>query len=111
MRLEERRSIVEGWAAAEAGDTIDQCAANRGPHRIDAVPQAAIVGQAHIGRRVAENTPALVAMAHLGADEPAIAEEPVGGGNVARLKSSPDCARSEERRVGKECRSRWSPYH
>ena len=26
---------------------------------------------------------------------------------VARLKE----ARSEERRVGKECRSRWSPYH
>src|SRR2546430_240954 len=23
----------------------------------------------------------------------------------------PDPARSEERRVGKECRSRWSPYH
>ena len=22
-----------------------------------------------------------------------------------------DCRRSEERRVGKECRSRWSPYH
>ena len=22
-----------------------------------------------------------------------------------------DCMRSEERRVGKECRSRWSPYH
>ena len=21
------------------------------------------------------------------------------------------CFRSEERRVGKECRSRWSPYH
>src|SRR5439155_2757354 len=21
------------------------------------------------------------------------------------------CVRSEERRVGKECRSRWSPYH
>src|SRR2546430_17729570 len=25
--------------------------------------------------------------------------------------SKPFCARSEERRVGKECRSRWSPYH
>ena len=25
------------------------------------------------------------------------------------LPSQPD--RSEERRVGKECRSRWSPYH
>ena len=24
---------------------------------------------------------------------------------------STDLARSEERRVGKECRSRWSPYH
>src|SRR5439155_18590470 len=23
----------------------------------------------------------------------------------------PHAARSEERRVGKECRSRWSPYH
>ena len=22
-----------------------------------------------------------------------------------------NCGRSEERRVGKECRSRWSPYH
>ena len=26
-----------------------------------------------------------------------------------RLKRKPN--RSEERRVGKECRSRWSPYH
>ena len=26
-----------------------------------------------------------------------------------KLKQSVD--RSEERRVGKECRSRWSPYH
>ena len=25
--------------------------------------------------------------------------------------SHPDAGRSEERRVGKECRSRWSPYH
>ena len=25
-------------------------------------------------------------------------------------KRRPEC-RSEERRVGKECRSRWSPYH
>src|SRR5271165_7457550 len=25
--------------------------------------------------------------------------------------ASAECCRSEERRVGKECRSRWSPYH
>src|SRR5258708_13654522 len=28
---------------------------------------------------------------------------------IDRVKA--DVARSEERRVGKECRSRWSPYH
>ena len=27
------------------------------------------------------------------------------------LKRARDLIRSEERRVGKECRSRWSPYH
>ena len=27
------------------------------------------------------------------------------------LAQSPKDIRSEERRVGKECRSRWSPYH
>ena len=32
---------------------------------------------------------------------------------VSNIKSSEniDLSRSEERRVGKECRSRWSPYH
>ena len=33
-------------------------------------------------------------------------EEQVGGGVKEIIK-----VRSEERRVGKECRSRWSPYH
>src|SRR2546430_8399696 len=28
-----------------------------------------------------------------------------------RVMPSTPTARSEERRVGKECRSRWSPYH
>ena len=30
---------------------------------------------------------------------------------LLNLMSSPGLLRSEERRVGKECRSRWSPYH
>ena len=30
----------------------------------------------------------------------------IGGGSAGLV-----AARSEERRVGKECRSRWSPYH
>ena len=37
-------------------------------------------------------------------------------GNTNQLSPVPDAKlftgeRSEERRVGKECRSRWSPYH
>src|SRR3989475_9997785 len=30
---------------------------------------------------------------------------------VMKLEELPSRLRSEERRVGKECRSRWSPYH
>src|SRR3712207_5570413 len=36
-------------------------------------------------------------------------EAPIHISNVALV--DPDTKRSEERRVGKECRSRWSPYH
>src|SRR2546422_4214901 len=32
-------------------------------------------------------------------------------GGAGLYSTAPDYARSEERRVGKECRSRWSPYH
>src|SRR2546426_10626500 len=32
-------------------------------------------------------------------------------GGSALLRSVAVAGRSEERRVGKECRSRWSPYH
>src|SRR2546430_3533866 len=36
----------------------------------------------------------------------------VDGSAAATIARSTFCAmRSEERRVGKECRSRWSPYH
>ena len=35
----------------------------------------------------------------------------LGESRVQSLKSKVDVNRSEERRVGKECRSRWSPYH
>src|SRR3712207_9030865 len=32
-------------------------------------------------------------------------------GSASDLRAINTDARSEERRVGKECRSRWSPYH
>src|SRR2546430_16018296 len=40
-----------------------------------------------------------------GADAPGIGIVHIGAGSHEEL------CRSEERRVGKECRSRWSPYH
>ena len=39
---------------------------------------------------------------------PALAVPPDGTVNNCEVKK---VVRSEERRVGKECRSRWSPYH
>src|SRR5436190_17950642 len=42
---------------------------------------------------------------------------PAGRSRLVRTRNSPFAcwmggkSRSEERRVGKECRSRWSPYH
>ena len=43
-----------------------------------------------------------------------IHDEAVGLDRAARqvqCREHPPIRRSEERRVGKECRSRWSPYH
>ena len=31
--------------------------------------------------------------------------------SIRRAREQQEAKRSEERRVGKECRSRWSPYH
>ena len=35
----------------------------------------------------------------------------IGKRKIRKTRKSYIDARSEERRVGKECRSRWSPYH
>ena len=35
----------------------------------------------------------------------------VNGSGILRSEQDKALTRSEERRVGKECRSRWSPYH
>ena len=38
-------------------------------------------------------------------------QQEIGRAVSIALKSPDPQMRSEERRVGKECRSRWSPYH
>ena len=54
--------------------------------------------------RVMPNTPARV-------DEGMAAVSPGSHCSEAQLAEAESLMRSEERRVGKECRSRWSPYH
>src|SRR3712207_2504414 len=58
--------------------------------------------------------PLVVAYALAGTVDIDLANEPLGrdsDGNSVYLKDIWPTQRSEERRVGKECRSRWSPYH
>ena len=50
---------------------------------------------------------ALLKGAFMGAQQPAAQDAEAA---LAAIINPPD-VRSEERRVGKECRSRWSPYH
>ena len=43
--------------------------------------------------------------------EPLIVVNKSGGAGAEGFLAVKEAKRSEERRVGKECRSRWSPYH
>src|SRR2546430_16275171 len=42
---------------------------------------------------------------------PEVEVEVANGQETEKFKARARAIRSEERRVGKECRSRWSPYH
>src|SRR2546421_1213295 len=96
-----RRSWRKAWAAAAAAlarTRIASCAV-----AIDR-PQASQLDDYYFGRAVAELTGAALYRVNdlkTGKKAPAPA--------LARVLAGP--VRSEERRVGKECRSRWSPYH
>ena len=46
-----------------------------------------------------------------GTDRGTVVVEGTSGGRRLDLEMAARSVRSEERRVGKECRSRWSPYH
>src|SRR2546430_9054920 len=44
-------------------------------------------------------------------EEPSNPIPSANSSSVSSFSGMEKCCRSEERRVGKECRSRWSPYH
>src|SRR4029077_16952356 len=64
-----------------------------------------------LGQRIVPNVRAWMASTEqLANDVRTSAGTPIGKVRIGSLPSTAH-PRSEERRVGKECRSRWSPYH
>src|SRR2546429_901210 len=69
--------------------------------------------QIHMKVIVTDNPPTGMGEVGIPCVAPAIgnAVAQLTGRRLRHLPMSPERVRSEERRVGKECRSRWSPYH
>ena len=91
-----------------------------------AVQNAEVLAGIILTQLIREGTPVVFAGASTGADmqtgvlssgSPEMAINTAATAQMARFYGLPVrsggavCDRSEERRVGKECRSRWSPYH
>src|SRR5256885_10380749 len=76
----------------------DVCSSDLGFGALVAFEAAIVLYWLTVGRVLASIRPLIVGVA-------------VVAGAVALFAQAVAAARSEERRVGKECRSRWSPYH
>src|SRR3712207_3130426 len=81
-----------------ANNRVDQLAAQAHEFKPAAV---VIANEAHYGRlkELLSDEPSIKVYAGAAALEEIVEAQPI------------DMVRSEERRVGKECRSRWPPYH
>ena len=107
---------------------------DKDPTAVVAHGEIAVKALAHAGRKLADITVTAAAVAalqelgiqdhgvhslHNGDGHVALLQElavqavhtDLGGENFGAALAAEEDHRSEERRVGKECRSRWSPYH
>src|SRR2546430_17345566 len=94
------------------------CIMNRRPPGTPLVPYTTLCrSRAVVRHRVGVRLPRLVAQAPAGGDGPEVillvhvSVWALAGDSGHGHQSYKGATRSEERRVGKECRSRWSPYH
>src|SRR6266516_1494936 len=82
-----------------------------GPGQVTADGAARVAGNGNGARRPAAASSAVPQVAAslplLGLGEGEVTTQPL----LTRLCGQLGALRSEERRVGKECRSRWLPYH
>src|SRR5256885_2029691 len=105
MRLERARAGADGARSAELCQLRHLKALVAA--RIDAAEGFQVKGHVHREAVIA----ATAAHAHAEARELAALDVHTGGAAPALGADAKLRRRSEERRVGKECRSRWSPDH
>ena len=80
-------------------------------------PIVAVIGGGQLARMMQEEASALgihlrsLVEAADGSTGQVVVDAPVGAADDKADMRAVTRSRSEERRVGKECRSRWSPYH
>src|SRR5256886_8293958 len=104
--------VVEARLTAD-GDAPDARARGRGLGRRDARLEGAVVARRQLEHPHLVFGPAFGERRGMPQHERGQPVVSVHERRVAepQLRAKRDLARSEERRVGKECRSRWSPYH
>jgi ATP-binding cassette subfamily B protein len=118
LMLDEATSALDSHTEKEIQDALDRVAANRTTlviaHRLSTIVHADTIIVLDKGHLVEQGTHAeLIARGGLYASlwsrqrQAEKAREEL----AAALEAGSGASRSEERRVGKECRSRWSPYH
>src|SRR2546430_17138754 len=86
-------------------DALPIWIAERGRHHADDLPRTAV--DIHSKRSQVRIASQLIPPEPIADDRHVRAPSELVGGESAAERG----LRSEERRVGKECRSRWSPYH
>src|SRR2546425_11604170 len=90
-------------------DTVRSRQERRGAVRVSQDPQLLEpADMAHLPDRGLDEMPR--STQHLGVGEP-VQQLELDAARVEHGMEESVSGRSEERRVGKECRSRWSPYH
>ena len=106
--LEAKKAYVAELNTKIAGSLAGVVVAYNGISVADDTKMRKELREAGVEYMVVKNT--MLRRAVAGTQYEAIAEYFKGDTAIA-LSAEDPAARSEERRVGKECRSRWSPYH
>src|SRR3990167_1989643 len=104
------RGILERVEYVLAGVPASLAALERAAHAVVVQPLAYGRDRSAVAHCVAGEVPGEDSVSGHGDHLPPSARPPVRGADGWGSRR-PAPRRSEERRVGKECRSRWSPYH